>query len=373
MTMAKLIYDNSANADLYYITRFSCGDAFLFLELAGKRIMVMNTLEFDRAKRTAKVDQVLPREKYVELAKQQSRAGAAAYTAEVLKELSVTECIVPHNTPLAFADKLRAYGFTISLGENPFVAERAYKTAEEKKIMAAAQKMTFQAIKLVETTLKQSKIKNKKILYRGKALTSEALRSMVSVFFLEHGFENEDAPIIAGGKQGCDPHERGTGPLKAHESIIVDIFPRSSKLRYFGDATRTFCKGAAPEALKKMYAVVKQGQEMGIKQVKAGVNGKIVHQNILDFFTAQGYPTGLNKGRNEGFIHGTGHSLGLEIHEEPFRINASDCDIKAGNMLTVEPGLYYQDIGAVRIEDVIYVTKTGNEVLAGYPKRLEIL
>ena len=372
MTTAKLIYDTSANADLYYITRFSCTDAFLYLEVKGKHYVILNALEFDRAKRTAKVDEVLPREKYSDLAAKQGRSGAAAYTLEVLKEFGVSECIVPHNTPLAFADKLRAYGMSVKLGDDPFAMARTCKTAEEKKLMLAAQKVTFRAIKLVETTLKQSKIKNKKIIFNGKALTSELLRSKVMIFLLEKGYECEDAPIIAGGKQGCDPHERGSGLLKAHESIIVDVFPRGSKARYFGDATRTFCKGKAPEALKKMYAIVKQAQETAIKQVKAGVNGKTIHQQVKDFFTTQGYPTGPNRGRNEGFIHGTGHSLGLEIHEEPFRINSSDCIIKAGNMLTVEPGLYYQDIGAVRIEDIVYVTQTGNKVLAGYPKKLEI-
>lgn len=372
MTTAKLIYDTSANADLYYITRFPCSDAFLYLEVSGKHYVILNALEFDRAKRTAKADAVLPREKYVELAAKKGRTGAAAYTLEVLKEFGVSECLVPHNTPLAFADKLRAYGMAVKLGDDPFEMARTCKNAEEKKLMVAAQKVTFQAIKLVETILKQSKIKNKKIMYQGKALTSELLRSKVLMFLLEKGYECEDAPIIAGGKQGCDPHERGSGPLKAHESIIVDIFPRGSKQRYFGDATRTFCKGKASDALKKMYSVVKQAQETAIKQVNAGVNGKIIHQQVKDFFTAQGYPTGLNKGRNEGFIHGTGHSLGLEIHEEPFRINSSDCIIKAGNMLTVEPGLYYQDIGAVRIEDIVYVKPKGNEVLAGYPKKLEI-
>ncbi|MDO8494054.1 MAG: M24 family metallopeptidase, partial [Deltaproteobacteria bacterium] len=179
--------------------------------------------------------------------------------------------------------------------------------------------------------------------------------------------------IIAGGEQGCDPHCIGSGPLKPHEAIIVDIFPRSDQSRFFGDATRTFCKGKATPELKRQYIAVKTAQEMAIKMIRASANGKKIYQAVVKFFEKTGYLTQVINGVKQGFIHGVGHGIGLQIHEEPVRINKSDFILKKGNVLTVEPGLYYLKTGGVRIEDIVYVTTSGCEVFPSYPKNLEIL
>ena len=122
-----------------------------------------------------------------------------------------------------------------------------------------------------------------------------------------------------------------------------------------------------------MYAVVKKGQELGLKMVKDGASGGRIHGAITDYFEREGFPTGVNRGRNAGFFHGTGHGIGLEVHEEPVRINQGDYRLRKGNVVSVEPGLYYEGIGGVRIEDLVYVTKRGCDLLAGFPKQLEIL
>ena len=144
------------------------------------------------------------------------------------------------------------------------------------------------------------------------------------------------------------------------------------KTMYYGDATRTFCKGRAPEGLRKLYATVRAGQAMGLQRIRGGINGKTVHQAILKFFEERGYPTGEKGGRMQGFFHSTGHGIGLELHENPTRVGPVDYTLKAGNVVSVEPGLYYKAIGGVRIEDLVYVTRTGCQVLSGHPKRLEI-
>ena len=178
--------------------------------------------------------------------------------------------------------------------------------------------------------------------------------------------------IVAGGNQATDPHERGSGPLKAHQAIIIDIFPRCIQSGYYGDFTRTFCRGKAPEQLKRQYKAVKEAQEAAIAIIRDGVLGSAVHQQVLDTFEERGYKTESINGEMQGFIHTTGHGIGLDIHEYP-RISTVPITLKAGMITSVEPGLYYKGIGGVRIEDLVYITKTGCEMLSPYPKKFEIL
>ena len=178
--------------------------------------------------------------------------------------------------------------------------------------------------------------------------------------------------IVAGGKQGCDPHERGYGPLRAHEPIILDIFPRSMTTGYFGDITRTVVRGRASEAIRKLYDTVLQGQTFAFKSMREGVATVDVHKAVQEFFEKQGYKTGKKGGRMQGFFHGTGHGLGLEIHEPPRMGVNSTGKLQAGEVVTVEPGLYYPQIGGVRMEDVALITKGAPRNLTRFERVLEI-
>jgi Xaa-Pro aminopeptidase len=178
--------------------------------------------------------------------------------------------------------------------------------------------------------------------------------------------------IVAGGRQACDPHERGCGPLRAHEPVIIDIFPRAQKTGYFGDITRTVVRGRASEAMRKLYDTVLRGQKIAFQKFRANTPTGDAHRAVQEFFEQQGYKTGRHNGRMEGFFHGTGHGLGLEIHESP-RVGATSTGtLKAGQVVTVEPGLYYPETGGVRLEDVALVTTNGARNLTRFEKVLEI-
>src|SRR4029077_3220118 len=167
----------------------------------------------------------------------------------------------------------------------------------------------------------------------------------------------------------CDPHECGFGPLYADSLIILDVFPRDAKSGYFGDMTRTVLRGRASDAQRKLWDAVKAGQALALKRIKAGVDGMTIHKAIQDLFARRGFPTETRKGRRVGFFHGTGHGLGLEIHEYP---RLQKVTLKTGHVVTVEPGLYYPGLGGVRIEDVVVVTKKGHKMLSRLPKELEL-
>jgi Xaa-Pro aminopeptidase len=219
-------------------------------------------------------------------------------------------------------------------------------------------------------TLRQSVIRKNRLYFRGKVLTSEHLRKIIHQTLLEEGCAGEHT-IVSCGHHSIDPHDQGAGPLKAHKTIIMDIFPRNTTTLYYADFTRTVVRGKASPELKKLYATVKEGQQIAFKMIRHGVAAKKIHEAIQVRFSQLGFNTGLKNGRMQGFFHSTGHGLGLEIHEPP-RIGAGDDILKAGQVVTVEPGLYYKGVGGIRLEDVVLVTKTGCVNLTKFPRKLEI-
>src|SRR5256886_12309193 len=197
--------------------------------------------------------------------------------------------------------------------------------------------------------------RGKKLLWSGHTLTSEILRAEIDSAILRAGGLPANT-IVAGGDQACDPHERGFGPLKADSLIILDIFPRDAKSGYFGDMTRTVVRGRASEEQRQLWEAVLAGQALALKKMKPGVDGLKLHNEVKQFFTDRGFATGVRQGRQVGFFHGTGHGLGLEIHEFP---RFQKTGFKPGQALTAEPGLYYPGLGRGRIEDGGVVTQAG--------------
>ncbi|MBI4223469.1 MAG: aminopeptidase P family protein [Deltaproteobacteria bacterium] len=374
MSNARLIFDSpERNADLYYATRFTAPDDILFLERQGKRYLILSDLEYERGRKEAKGVRIFSLAEWQEKAKRaRQEPNSIGVIATLLTAFKIKKITVPRSTAFYLVDGLRKKSFKVESGTHPFCPERIFKTPQEKKWMVEAQRMTFRSFRVAEDILRQSKIRRGLLYWKGKVLTSERVRFEMEKFLLAQNFQPVFSAIVAGGRQACDPHCIGSGPLRPHQAIIIDCFPRSARTRFYGDATRTFCKGKAPPELKKQYAAVQFAQEMAIAKIKAGINGKTIHRAIQKHFERSGFPTKKIGGKKQGFIHGTGHGIGLEIHEEPTRISGVNFKLKKGHVVTVEPGLYYYKTGGVRLEDLVYVTGRGCEVLANYPKRLEI-
>jgi len=271
------------------------------------------------------------------------------------------------------ARELQKLNIRVKPRRGQFFRERAIKSPDEVKKISAALIMAEVGLAEGIQALRSCKVdKKRRLIYHGNLFTSEKLRAIIDTAIIQAG-GLACHTIAAGGRQGCDPHERGHGVLRANEPIILDVFPRSQKTGYFGDITRTVVKGRASEAVRKLYCTIEQGQEVGFKNIKAGASGREVHQRVQEFFQAEGYKTGKTSGRMQGFFHGTGHGVGLDIHEFP-RVGPNSSDtLHAGNVITVEPGLYYWDIGGgVRLEDTALVTNNGAHNLTKFEKVLEI-
>jgi Xaa-Pro aminopeptidase len=370
--LARLIVAPSdTDADMLYATRIFIGDPFIFLQQKGKRILVLSDLEIDRAKKNAKADEFVMFNQ-LEREVQGKAKKAPPYEkvlAHFLTKRGVKRALVPANFPLGFANEIKRNGIALETSNGLFWPAREKKTAEEIRLLERALRMTETGMKRGMEILKASKPgTGKKLKWSGKTLTSEILRAEIDSAILRAGGVPTNT-IVAGGDQACDPHERGFGPLRADSLIILDIFPRDGKTGYWGDMTRTVVRGRASEQQRKLWEAVKAGQTLALKRIKAGVDGMSIHQAITELFERRGFPTEVRNGRRVGFFHGTGHGLGLEIHEYP---RLQKVVLKAGQCLTVEPGLYYPGIGGARIEDVVIVEKTGCRILSRFPKQLEI-
>ena len=373
-TDARLIVAASdGDPNLLYATRFFAPDPFIFFQHRGRKYLVMSDLELDRARRQAAVDGVLALGSIeAELKKRKTHnIDTAAVLQHLFARRKIGSVLVPTNFPLGLADRLRRLSIRVVSSVQAFFPEREIKNQDEILHITRAQRAAEAGLEAAIAMIRESTI-SRGWLYQGMAkLTSEMVRERIVATTMRHGCLASHT-IVACGEQGCDPHEVGQGPLRAHRPIILDIFPRSQSSGYWGDITRTIVKGRADEPIKQLYAAVLAAQSMALGQIRAGTRGDAIHQAILDEFERRGFQTGVQNGRMQGFFHGTGHGVGLEIHEMPRLSPRGQTALRMGHVVTVEPGLYYSGLGGVRLEDLIVVSEKGFRNLTRFPKFLEV-
>ena len=367
-----MIAASELDSNLYYATRFIAPDPFLFLEVKGERVMIMSDLEMDRAKSEAAVDRVVS---YTEVERSVKASGVKdPGTIDVvhgfLQPYAVRRILVPSSFPYGHAVRLQELGYELETKKEPFFERRVVKTDEEVRHIEATQRATEEAVAAAHDALRNAVIREGRLWLAGEPVTSESIKKLINVRLMERDCIAQHT-IVAGGDQACDPHCEGSGPLPAARSIIFDVFPRSAQTRYFADMSRTVVKGRPSAELKRLYQIVKDAQEEAITKIRDGADGAKIHQGICERFDAAGYATGLVNGRMQGYFHGTGHGVGLDIHEPP-RISRTGSILQEGHVVTVEPGLYYPGLGAIRIEDMVLVTKDGCRNLTNFPKTFEL-
>jgi Xaa-Pro aminopeptidase len=368
MSTARLMVAASGHdADMLYATRFYADDPFVWWEARGKTHLALSPLEIDRAKPVARVARVHGIGEFLPpRAKDSSPAGVIPGIAARYKLKSF---LVPGQFPAGLLEALRGKGLKITVSDQPFFPERMRKTNEEIAALTAALRVAETGLRRGIDVLKASRPDRRGFLqWGGIPLTSERLRAEMDSAVLHAGGAPANT-IVAGGIQGCDPHERGHGPLRANEPIVLDIFPRHAGNFYYGDLTRTVVRGRASEALRRQYATVQEGKRWVMKQMRDGADGPALQKALIERFKTAGYPTERRDGRWVGMFHGVGHGLGLDLHESP---RFATGKLFAGLSITVEPGLYYPGIGGVRIEDVVIVGKTGARNLTKFEEELEL-
>jgi Xaa-Pro aminopeptidase len=369
---ARLLYAASeTEADILHPTGFFAPDPFLFIQKGKKKILVMSDLEMDRARKQATVDRVLSWSKVAAPLEGDGRkAPPADVIARALELLGIRRVDVPESFPLGLAMELDERGIRLDLVPDPFWPEREIKRPDEVRAIERSLRAAEAGLLAGIEALKSCRIRKGWLMRDRRRFTAEDLRSVINTRVMAEGCVPAHT-ICAPGDQAVDPHEEGHGPIRAHGPVIIDVFPRSEKTGYFGDLTRTVVRGKASFALHELYAIVHEGVRLGHRRIRDGVQGLDVHQEIQALFARQGYKTGVQKGRMQGFFHGTGHGVGLQIHEAP-SIGKRPSILRAGHVVTVEPGLYYLGLGGVRIEDMALVRKRDSRCLTRVPKQLEI-
>lgn len=370
-----LLYaDTESSSDALYFGRIVVPDPFIAFGLRGKKHAVVSALEFGRVKKTSDFDVVLPLEKYLQRARElwpQRKPGPAEVIFLLAKDFRQRRFTVPGDFPASVYDHLFELGLDLEIADGALFPARELKTPAEAAAIREGNRLSALGFAAAEKILRASKVSGRSLRHRGQVVTSELLKFAIEVAILEAGGVSSNT-IVAGGDQACDPHERGSGPIRPHELVILDIFPRVTKTGYYGDMTRTFLRGRASDAQRALVAAVRAAQLAALKMIRAGVNGRAVHAKCVEVFTARGYVTKATPKGSVGFFHGTGHGLGLAVHEPPRMSPTVDYLLKKNSVVTVEPGLYYPGLGGCRIEDVVQVTVAAPKMLSRYHYNWEL-
>ncbi len=366
-----IIASGEASYDLFYRTRFLTPDPVLYIETPAARTLFLSDLEVDRGQKQATVDQVVPTRTFEErLREAGKRATLPAIAALFLKDNHIDRVLTPFDLASGYARALEAEGIEVVVDRGELYPERSLKTPAEIRWVRETQEGVEESLHIALNLLRRAEIREGLLWLDGEYLTSERVKSCLKQEMLARNLLARHT-IVAGGEQACDPHMEGSGPLPAHLPIVFDIFPSHEETRYFSDMTRTFFKGSVSPELLRNYQAVLDAQNKAIDLAGPGIDSKILHEAVVTHFDQMGYHTGLRPdGRMEGFFHGTGHGVGLEIHEAP-RVGRSGEILAPGHIITVEPGLYYPGTGGIRIEDMLAITQTGADNLTTFPKDLK--
>jgi Xaa-Pro aminopeptidase len=354
----------AALPDLFHVIPVPIGDPFLYLEADGRRAAAVSVLDappiealgievLDPA--TLGADELLA----AGATPLQREAGVALGAC---RELGVDEALVPVEFPLGIADLLRREGVALIVAPETFAGRRRAKTPAQVAGMRRAQKAADAAMGVAAALIRELR----------PGLTAEDVRAAMTAVADEHGAHLPEDVIVAGGAQGADGHNEGSGPLEAGKPVVVDIWPQDRGSRCWADMTRTFVAGGGePDAeLAEYWRLCRESLELVHPMVRAGADANAIFRASCEPFAAAGKPTQLTKAPGEilrdGYFHALGHGVGLEVHERPNLSRAADT-LVAGDVIAVEPGCYRQGYGGCRLEDLVLVTEHGGEILTDFP------
>jgi Xaa-Pro aminopeptidase len=375
---AVLIYaDSFRSADMRHAVPLGVPDPFLYAEENGSRHVFASSMEATRLRELGlfevHVHEELGFDELMESGVDYRELGAQL-ALRAVASLGLKRATVPDNFPVWLADRLRADGVELAVDQELFDDRRRAKTEAQLAGMKRAQRAAEAAMDACRELLRRAEIRGDELLLDGEQLTVERVKADMNVVFAAHD-TTADEYIVAPGAQGAVGHDMGSGPVRPGTPLVVDIFPRDNASAVYTDMTRTFVVGDVPDDVREWHRLCKEALDAATAEIRAGVDARAVFDLTCDIFEAAGEPTQRTKQPGEaladGFFHGLGHGVGLEVHEEPGMGRLASKKLVAGDVVTVEPGLYRAGYGGVRLEDIVLVTENGAEVLTTYPYDLE--
>jgi Xaa-Pro aminopeptidase len=372
--------DTLRSPELRHEVPLGIGDPFLYLESDGRRVVLTNVLEVDRiAQEAPELERLLGEQ----LGRDELIAAGLSYMEvdrelflRAVREVGITEAVVPPEFPLAVADRLRAEGIALAVDDKAFVERRRRKTDAEMAGIRRATAAGLAGLAECARALREASIEGDELRLDGEVLTSEIVRARVREVCARAGAPAPEDIIVAPMRPGdAVGHEAGSGPLPAHAPICIDLWPQHEESGCWSDMTRTFVRGEISDAIAGLHELVLQAHERACAAVRPGVLGVEVYGAACDVFEAAGHPTQRTKAPGEtlrhGFYFGLGHGVGLEVHEAPALGRTGRDPLIAGDVIAVEPGTVDPDHGGMRVEDLLVVTEDGYENLtASFPHDL---
>jgi Xaa-Pro aminopeptidase len=369
-----LIYaDSIRSPEMRHEVPVPIPDPFLYAEKGDRRIVILHSLEIARVRADAPELEIIPNEQLGsdELYSQRLRGWQVVLELglRACRELGIVSATVPESFPLGHADHLRANGIELTVDRDLFDNRRRSKNETELRGIRNAQRACEAALDASRDLLRRAQPNGAGLEVDGRPLTCERLKRVIEDVFADRDVEGSDM-IVSHGPQTAVGHNAGSGQIAPNEPIVFDLFPRDKATGCYADMTRTYVVGEPPDEVKNWHRLVKEALDASTADVKPGVNGRRLYEKVCDIFQDAGYKTQLNKTPGEvledGFFHGLGHGVGLEVHESPSMGRVGD-DLVVGDVVTVEPGLYRSGFGGLRLEDLVLVTDDGYEVITNYP------
>lgn len=368
------IGDSYTNSDIYYFSKIRIADPFAVLVDGQKVIIFISPLEVDLVRKESGADLVINTH-------QGGKPGLISSIFEYLDRVGIDQIELDSKSSAKYYKYMidNARSLRIHLSSQEISARRVIKNQDEIKAITSTQEALDKVYANILDYIASSRVSGEYLYQRDRLLTSELIKQMISVQLLELGYHSPAGMIVSSGLDTADPHCQGSGPLIANQFIVFDLFPNSIDNGYFTDMSRTIIRGQASEAQLALYQEVYRAQALGLTMVKSKQGYQLIDQKIRQIFEQHGYLTeGSADSHQQGYFHGLGHGVGLDIHELP--IPVADIKLEVGQVITIEPGLYYTNpdknpvgvIGGVRIEDTLVVTEQGSINLAKSSKGLVI-
>jgi Xaa-Pro aminopeptidase len=367
--------DTIRSPELRHEVPVAVPDPFLYYERNGSKLAVLSSFEVDRLREVG--IEAHPYEEFgwdeLVATGQPREEVDLELSLRAAKEWGVSSAAVPGTFPLELADRLRAAGIELKVDRDLLVQRRRVKTKEELAGIKRAQNGADAAMAAARELFRRAEPQNGSVLLDGEPLTSERVKHEILRVFGEHGLAADEF-IVSHGPQSAVGHDLGSGEIRPDESIVIDLWPRDRESMCYADMTRTFVIGTPSDELLEYHRLVYDALQRSFESVRAGVAGRDVFTKVCELFQEAGYPTQLSKQPGEvlssGFYHGLGHGVGLEVHEQPW-LGRAPGTLVAGDVVTLEPGLYRHGYGGCRLEDLALVTEDGCENLTDFPYDLQ--
>ena len=350
----------ASNPTLLLRIGLAAGDPAAWMAIGDDSTVIIRDIEKDRAQQIGTADNYASPADFApaEGLDPDRETATAQSVAQFLLSKGVKQVVTDRSLPYIFAWHLMQADISVDYDHQLGVLDRRTKTEAQIAALARAQEVTEKVMEMACSLIARCEANRAgELLHGGDVLTSERMKAEIAKYLLDFDFTMSNGAIVATAPDSADCHHSGSGTLQTGVPIIVDLFPRDESSRYWGDCTRTVVHGTPSDTVVKMHQAVVAAKQASVDTLRAGNTAHDVHHATIEVQEKHGFKQSRGTVSDEPTIqHGTGHGIGLEVHE-PILLDEGGGELLAGEVFTVEPGLYGRNHGGVRVEDMLVVTE----------------